>query len=156
LETGADDYLIKPFDKMELLTRVKNLIQQRRRLSKKYSQQITLGPREVVISSADEKFLAKLEAIIEQNLAHAEFGVPQLQDFLAMSKMQLHRKMKALTSQPPGEFLRNYRLKRAVQMLEKRTGNITEIAFAVGFGSLPYFTRSFTDLFGKPPSEYTR
>ena len=89
-------------------------------------------------------------------LAEAEFGVPQLQDLLAMSKTQLHRKMKALTDQPPGEFLRNYRLKRASQLLEQQGGNVTEVAFAVGFGSLSYFTRSFKELYGQSPSDYMK
>jgi AraC-like DNA-binding protein len=99
--------------------------------------------------------LEKVESTIEKYLSQAEFGVPQLQDALSMSKTQFHRKMKALTDQAPGEFLRNYRLKRAAQLLEQQGGSVTEIAFAVGFGSLSYFTRSFKELFGESPSTYT-
>jgi signal transduction histidine kinase/DNA-binding response OmpR family regulator len=156
LETGADDYLIKPFDTYELLVRIKNLISQREQLRKKFSQQIVLQPKNISINSIDNLFLEKVEQTIEKYLSQPEFGVPQLQDALSMSKTQLHRKMKALTDQAPGEFLRNYRLKRAAQLLEQQTGNITEIAFAVGFGSLSYFTRSFKELFGRSPSEHSQ
>lgn len=155
LETGADDYLTKPFDARELRARIKNLIHQRQQLRKKFSQQITLQPKNISITSVDGLFLEKVESTIEKFLSDYDFGVPQLQDALAMSKTQLHRKMKALTDQAPGEFLRNYRLRRAAQLLDQHGGNITEIAFAVGFGSLSYFTRSFKELFGKSPSEYS-
>lgn len=154
LETGADEYIIKPFDARELMVRIKNLIDQRQLLRKKFGQQITLQPKNISINSVDGLFLEKVESAIEKGLSDYAFGVPQLQDAMAMSKTQLHRKMKALTDQAPGEFLRNYRLKRAAQLLEQQGGNITEVAFAVGFGSLSYFTRSFKDLFGKSPSEY--
>lgn len=155
LETGADEYLTKPFDARELRARIKNLIHQRQQLRKKFSQQITLQPKNISITSVDGLFLEKVESTIEKFLSDYDFGVPQLQDALAMSKTQLHRKMKALTDQAPGEFLRNYRLRRAAQLLEQHGGNITDIAFAVGFGSLSYFTRSFKELFGKSPSEYS-
>lgn len=156
LETGADDYLVKPFDTYELLARIKNLIAQRQQLRKLFSQQIVLQPKNIIISSVDRVFLEKVENAIEKHLSQSEFGVPQLQEELSMSKTQLHRKMKALTDQAPGEFLRNYRLKRAAQLLEQQGGGVTEIAFAVGFGSLSYFTRSFKEFFGKSPSEYSQ
>lgn len=156
LETGADEYITKPFDERELFVRIKNLIEQRKELRKKFTQQITLQPKNIAVSSVDALFLEKVEVAIEQNLSSSEFGIPQLQDFLAMSKTQLHRKMKALTDHAPGEFLRHYRLKRAAQLLEQDGGNITEIAFAVGFGSLSYFTRSFKELYGLSPSEYAQ
>jgi AraC-like DNA-binding protein len=138
------------------MVRIKNLISQRRELRKKFSQQITLQPKNISITSIDGLFLKKVESAIEKYLSDYDFGVPQLQEVLAMSKTQLHRKIKALTDHAPGEFLRNYRLKRAAQLLEQQGGNITEIAFAVGFGSLSYFTRSFKELFGKSPSEYSQ
>jgi DNA-binding response OmpR family regulator/anti-sigma regulatory factor (Ser/Thr protein kinase) len=155
LETGADSYLTKPFDHKELRTRVNNLIQQRKQLREKFSTEIILQPRDIRITSLDEKFLKKVEDAIEKNLSDEKFGVPQLQDAIAMSKTQLHRKMKALTNQAPGEYLRHYRLHRAAQLLSQQGGNITEIAYEVGFGSLSYFTRSFKELYHQSPSEYT-
>jgi AraC-like DNA-binding protein len=154
LGTGADDYLTKPFNRQELLMRIQNLITQRNRLREKYSRQITLQPKDIVITSVDESFLKKIEDLIEKNLAVPEFGTPELQEMLAMSKTQFHRKIKALTGHTPGALIRNYRLRRAAQMLEKRSGNVTEIAFAVGFGSLSYFVRSFKEFFGTVPSDY--
>jgi AraC-like DNA-binding protein len=156
LEMGADDYLVKPFDAHELLVRIKNLIAQRHQLRKTFGQQMTLQPKNIASNNVDRIFLDKVENTIGKFLSEAEFGVPQLQEELSMSKTQLHRKMKALTDQAPGEFLRNYRLKRAAQILEQRGGSVTEVAFAVGFGSLSYFTRCFKDRFGHSPTEYTQ
>lgn len=154
LEKGADSYLTKPFDSNELRVRVRKLIEQRKQLREKFSREVILQPRNISITGVEEEFLKKVEDTIEQNLADEKFGVPQMQDALAMSKTQLHRKMKALTNHAPGEFLRNYRLQRAAQLLSQHGGNITEIAYAVGFGSLSYFTRSFKELYHQSPSEY--
>jgi signal transduction histidine kinase/DNA-binding response OmpR family regulator len=154
LETGADDYLIKPFDRKELQARVNNLINQREQLRKKFCREIILQPRSISITSIDEQFLKKVENVFEQYISDEEFGVPEMQNVLNMSKTQLHRKMKAVTDQAPGEFLRNYRLQRAAQLLIQKAGNVTEIAFSVGFGSLSYFTRSFKELYHLSPSEY--
>jgi signal transduction histidine kinase/DNA-binding response OmpR family regulator len=154
LKTGADSYLTKPFDHKELRAIVNNLIQQRKQLREKFSREIILQPRDISITGMDEQFLKKVEHIIEQNLPDEKFGIPQMQNALAMSKTQLHRKMKALTNQAPGEYLRHYRLRRAAQILSQQGGNITEIAYEVGFGSLSYFTRSFKELYNQSPSEY--
>jgi AraC-like DNA-binding protein len=93
-------------------------------------------------------------SLLEDNLSDEGFGIPKLQDALAMSKTQLHRKMKALTDRAPGEFIRHYRLQRAAQILSEQGGNVTEVALAVGFGSLSYFTRSFKEYYHQSPSEY--
>ena len=154
LETGADDYLTKPFDKKELQVRINNLILQRQKLRKKFSKEIILQPRNITISSMDEQFLNKVEDLIEKNISNENFSAMEIQNALAISRAQLHRKMKAVTDQAPGEFIRRYRLERAAQMLKNKSGNVTEIAYAVGFGSLSYFTRSFRELFNQSPSEY--
>ncbi len=156
LKIGADDYLTKPFDGQELLVRVDNLIQQREQLRERFSKQMTLQPKGVVITSLDEQFLQKLQGLIEQNLSDGSFGSPEMQRAMAMSKTQLHRKMKALTNEAPGEFLKNYRLKRAVQILAKQGDSITQIAYTVGFNSPSHFTSSFKDLYGISPSEYVK
>jgi DNA-binding response OmpR family regulator len=156
LETGADDYLTKPFDAQELAVRVRNLLVQRKQLRRKFSEQIVLQPKDVFITSRDSQFLEKMERVIEENLSYPEFGAAQMQDALTMSKTQLHRKMKALTDQSPGDYLRVYRLKRAAQLLEKQNGNITETAFATGFASQSYFTKAFKAYYGQTPSEYLK
>ncbi|MEX0315283.1 MAG: ATP-binding protein [Allomuricauda sp.] len=155
IETGADDYIIKPFDKKELIARVKNLIDQRQRLREKYSRQLTLEPKNLAITSVDERFLEKLTRILEKRLDDSDFGVEDLAKETAMSRTQLFRKMRALVNQSPQDFIRDFRLKRAAQLLENNAGNISEVAYQVGFNNLSYFTKRFKELFGKTPSAYS-
>jgi YesN/AraC family two-component response regulator len=154
LEIGADSYLTKPFDRKELRVLAKNLITQREILREKYSREVMLEPKHIPVTSLDEKFLQKVMNCLEDNLSDPAFGVPEMQDALAMSKTQLHRKMKAITNEAPGEFLRNYRLKRAARILDQKGENITQVAFSVGFNNLSYFAKCFKELFGVSPSEY--
>lgn len=154
LETGADSFLTKPFDHKELQVRVRNLIEQRLRLRERYSKTILLQPQDIAVTPVDAQFLQSVKEILENNFGDDGFGVPQMQDALHMSKTQLHRKMKALTNHPPGEFLRNYRLKRAAQILSKRGDSVTQVAYSVGFNNLSYFTRCFKELYGVLPSDY--
>nr|MBI1232124.1 response regulator [Cytophagales bacterium] len=154
LETGADDYLIKPFNASELLVRINNLIENRRKLRDHFSREITLQPASVAITSADEKFLNLAVAIIEANMADPTFGVDTFSREVGMSRTQLFRKLKALTNYPPGDFIRLMRLKKAAELLRVRAGNIGEVAFSVGFQDPSYFTKSFQKQFGKTPSDF--
>jgi YesN/AraC family two-component response regulator len=155
LETGADDYLTKPFDGKELLVRTKNLIEQRQKLRELYGNKaIQLDPRKVTATSIDQKFLERVLELLETNFSDPEFDVPHMQDALAMSKTQLHRKLKALTNEAPGELLRNFRLKRAAQLLSQKADSVTQIAYKVGFNNLSYFTKCFKELYGVAPSSY--
>jgi len=150
---GIDHYLTKPFDSIELKALVNNLISQRIRLRKLYSEQITLEPKQVTVSSLDQMFLDSLINCIEANLSDSDFGVTGLIKELGMSRTQLHRKIKALTDQSTGEFLRNYRLKRASQILEQQGENISQIAFMVGFNDPSYFSKCYRKLYGKSPKD---
>jgi len=154
LQTGADDYLTKPFHAEELIVRVSNLIQQRKKLRERYSRELTLQPAAIAVSTVDEKFLEKVLKIMEVNVSNDAFDVEAFGREIGMSRMQLHRKFKALTDQSPGEFIRSYRLKRAAMLLSKNYGNISEVAFSVGFSSLTYFTKCFKDQYGQTPSDY--
>ena len=155
LETGADDYLTKPFDGKELLVRTKNLIEQRQRLRELYTnKEVQVDPKKVTVTSIDQKFLEKVLELLETNFSDPDFGVPEMQQSLAMSKTQLHRKLKALTNEPPGELLRNFRLKRAAQLLSQKANSVTQIAYEVGFNNLSYFAKCFKELFGISPSSY--
>lgn len=155
LETGADDYLTKPFEAKELLVRTKNLIEQRKNLRELYSRsEVNINPRQVTVNSVDEKFLQNLIQVLETNHADPEFGVPQIQNALAMSKTQLHRKVKALTNEAPGELLRNFRLKRAALLLSQNADTVTQIAYQVGFNNLSYFAKCFKDRYQVSPSSY--
>lgn len=153
LETGADDYLTKPFDAKELLVRLQNLIKQRKLLRKKFAGDILLKPSEVAVNSADEVFLNKVMHAIEKNMGEEDFGVEALAKEAAMSRSQLHRKLVALTGQSPSEILRNTRLLRAKELLQKRSATPSEVAFRVGFNSHAYFSKCFKEEFGVSPGE---
>jgi len=156
LSTGADDYLIKPFNAEELKVRVKNLIDQRKLLQQRFSKTVVLKPRDIAINSMDEVFLEKVMAIIEKNMDNADFSVEDFQKAIGMSRMQLHRKLKALTNHSTTEFIRIQRLKRAASLLEQNGGNVSEVCYQVGFNSLSYFTKMFKEQFGVTPSKYRK
>lgn len=156
LEFGADDYLTKPFDPEELQIRVRNLINIRQQMREKFSKEMRLGPAEVTVPSTQKAFLERLNAVLEQFIEDENFNVEALGSEIGMSRGQLHRKLKALINQSPSEFIRNFRLQRAADLIRQDAGNMAEIAYMVGFNSQAYFTRSFQDLFGCTPSEYRR
>jgi AraC-like DNA-binding protein len=115
---------------------------------------VWLRPKEVKVSSVHQKFLEDIKDAIEQNMDNDQFSVEDLGGFLAMSRSQVHRKLKALTDQSATRFIRNYRLHRAAELLKKESGNVTEIAYRVGFSSQTYFSKCFQELFDCTPSEY--
>lgn len=154
LETGADDYLVKPFDAAELLIRIKNLIAIRQKLQRKYQGESWQKPKVVAITSVHQKFIETLKNVIEKNIGNELFGVEDLGKAMAMSRSQIHRKLKALTDLSATTFIRNYRLYRAADLIKQDAGNVTEIAYQVGFNSQTYFSSSFQELFGCSPTEY--
>jgi signal transduction histidine kinase/ligand-binding sensor domain-containing protein/DNA-binding response OmpR family regulator len=153
LEIGADDYLIKPFDPKELLARVKNLIDLRRKLRDRFSTSAPLRPGEIAVTSMDDAFLRRVMAVVEQYIGDEGFTVEQLGHEVAMSRAQLHRKLTALTDLSASEFIRYVRLHRAMDMLKKNSGTVSEIAYSVGFSDPSYFSRAFHGQFGMSPSE---
>lgn len=154
LKTGADDYMTKPFNALELQTRVKNLILQREKLREHFSRTVILKPRSIALTSPDEIFLEKVMSIIENHLGNSEFTVEDFQKEIGMSRMQLHRKLKALTGHSASEFMRIQRLVRASEMLSQGYINISEVCYQTGFSSLSYFDRCFKKQFGVTPKEY--
>jgi DNA-binding response OmpR family regulator len=155
LSIGADDYLIKPFDVGELQTRVQNLILQRQKLRERFSKEVVvLKPGDIGLSSPDERFLEKVMHLVEAKIDDATFGLDDFQREMGMSRMQLHRKLKALTGQAPGEFVRLQRLTRAAQMLSHGHANISEVCYATGFANLSYFAKCFKQQYGATPKEY--
>jgi DNA-binding response OmpR family regulator len=153
LETGADDYLIKPFDAKELLVRVKNLIELRRKLRERFSVGQVLKPGEVEVKSMDDVFLRKVITVVEERMGDEQFSVEDLGKYVGMSRYQLHRKLTALTNMATGDFIRYMRLQRAKELLEKNAATVSEIAYTVGFGSVPYFTKCFREQFGVTPGQ---
>jgi signal transduction histidine kinase/DNA-binding response OmpR family regulator len=155
-ETGADDYLTKPFNVKELRVRVKNLIKQRQKLRERFRKELLLEPREIAVTSVDERFITQSLEIIEKNMSEQDFSVEQLGSELAMSRMQLFRKIKALTDQSPSEYIRTIRLKRAAHLIKSNYGNLAEITYEVGFNHPSYFAKCFRELYGVAPSEYNK
>ena len=154
LETGADDYLIKPFDSKELMLRVKNLIEIRRKLRQRFSKITMLKPSEMDVSSTDKIFLQRLLSIVEEHLSEEDFTVEQLCKRIGTSSANLWRKIHGLFNQNPNQFIRSVRLQHARRMLEAHAGNVAEVAYAVGFNNLSYFAKCFRDQFGHSPSFY--
>ncbi|WP_461587162.1 ATP-binding protein [Winogradskyella sp.] len=155
LKTGADDFLVKPFDNEELFIRVENMISQRKKLQEKYTQTITLSPSKITIQSKEEAFLKKALEVVDANISNSEFTVELFQQEIGMSRMQLHRKLKALTNFSSSEFIRDIRLQRAADLLTDNNLNVSEVAYSCGFNSVSYFTQCFTQKFGVNPSKHS-
>ncbi|RMG54212.1 MAG: response regulator, partial [Bacteroidetes bacterium] len=154
LATAADDYLTKPVDPEELHLRVRNRIEQQRKLREVLGKEIVhLRPDEIAVRSADQVFLEKAISVIETYMADEAFSIEDLAREMALSRSQLHRKLKALTDQSASVFLRTMRLKRARQLLEQGAGTAAEISYQVGFGSPAYFSKCFKDEFGITPTQ---
>lgn len=154
LRKGADDYLIKPYDAKELQVRIENLIAIRKKLQQKYGNvQFTQKKIEKKLSSIDEEFMKRVIAVIENHLSDEKFSIEEFSSELNMSRVQLHRKLKALVGKSAGHFLRSVRLTKAKDFIEEQKGNISEIAYSVGFSSPAYFTKCFKEEFGYLPKD---
>ena len=156
LETGADDYLIKPFNEDELKIRVRNLITIRKQMREKFQSQMLYTPTGTVVPSTQKVFMDKFVSLVEKNIDNEEFSVEMLSEEIGMSRTQLHRKIKAVTNQSASEFIRNFRLQKAAELLKQDAGNIAEITYQVGFGSQAYFTKVFQEVYKTTPLEYKK
>lgn len=156
LETGANDYMTKPFNFEILQSRIKNLLSLQTKMRKTYQKQMEVKPADVVISSPDEKFLAQALEIVEKNIANPDFSVEDLSKAMFMSRVALYKKLLALSGKSPIDFIRDIRLKRAAQLLEKSKMTVSEIAYEVGFNDPKYFAKYFKKEFGVTPSTYAR
>jgi AraC-like DNA-binding protein len=137
-----------------LKARIKNLIESRILLRKKFTTEPFATLTEISPSKTDEMLFKKAYAIVEKNLNNANFEVNDFAFEIGMSRTQLYRKIHAISGQSVKEFIRIIRLKKAAELLVTQENNISEVAFSVGFNSLSYFTTSFTDYFGMNPSKY--
>lgn len=156
LETGADDFLTKPFDPKELQVRIRNLIVQRSKLKEQFIRELDITGQMTSkdILSMDRQFLQKAKNIVEENMSDFDFNIENFAEKMCLSRVQLHRKLKALINRPAGEFLRIIRLNHAAGLIRSKSGNITQITFEVGFNNLSYFSKCFKEQFGMLPSEY--
>lgn len=153
-ETGADDYMTKPFNLQLLEVRVNNLIASREELAQRFKTAFITSPRETVVSSPDDEFLVKVLAFIEENVTEPILNVENLAKELCMSQGALYRKIKALTGQTTIELIRNTRIKIAASLLRQKTMNINEVIYSVGFTDADYFRKCFKEQFGVTPRDY--
>ena len=156
LNVGADDYITKPFNKKLLLSKVNGLIALRKKLQLRYSQEVILRPKDIAISSVDERFLEKVQRVLDEKLIESSFNSEAFSKAVHMSRMQLHRKLKALTGLTTSEFVRSQRLKLATQLLKQSPINISEVGYAVGFNDHAYFTKCFRETYNCTPSEFIK
>jgi signal transduction histidine kinase/ligand-binding sensor domain-containing protein/DNA-binding response OmpR family regulator len=156
LETGASDYMTKPFNFEILLSKIRNLLTQQETARKTWQKQVEARPAAIKVESPDEKFIRQALELIEKNISNADFSVEEMSRELYLSRVAIYKKIHALTGKTPVELIRSIRLKRAVQLLEKSRFTVAEIAYEVGFNDPKYFSRHFKAEFGIPPSAYQR
>lgn len=155
LNSGADAYVTKPFNRNILLLHIRNLIVSRNKIQEKYRQEFVFGPRNIPISNMDEEFLSRFITIIEKGLDDGQFDVEHLVEKMAMSQSVLYKKVRALTGMTINEFSKSIRLKRAAALLEQKAYAVSEVALMVGFMDSKYFAKEFKKYFGVSPSQYT-
>jgi len=155
LEFGADDYISKPFEADELKVRSKNLIEQRKKLREKFTKMIDVKPKVIATTSMDEQFLQRLLTIFEDHISEPDFSTEDFAREVGISRMNLNRKLQALTNQSTHEFIRSLRLKRAAQLLKMTAGPIFEVAYQVGFTNTSHFAKAFRNMYGQSPSAFS-
>ncbi|MDD3014286.1 MAG: two-component regulator propeller domain-containing protein [Candidatus Gastranaerophilales bacterium] len=151
---GADAFIAKPFELAVLIARTNNLINKRKQTTENFQKNHEINISSMEYGSIDEHFLNQAVKVVEQKLKDITFDFDQFAIDMITSKSSLHRKLKSLTGLSPGEFIRNVRLKHAAKMLINNSGNISEIAFSVGFNDPKYFSKCFKTEFGITPTEY--
>ncbi|MBT8185569.1 MAG: response regulator, partial [Eudoraea sp.] len=156
IEVGADDYITKPFNQKILKSKANRLIALRKVLQSRYSQEVILKPKDIAITSVDEVFLKNVQEVLDKHLVESSFTIEGFSKAVHMSRMQLHRKLKALTGLSASEFLRSQRLKLAAQLLKKGDHSISEISYSIGFNDSTYFTKCFRETYQSTPSEYSK
>lgn len=159
-EHGADSYITKPFHSKVLLSRIENLLKQRRLLKTHFenlfNQTSQSAEQEIAMSQLedrDKQFLHQLHAIIQKNLSNSEFGVEDVGKEIGLSRVQLYRKVKAMTGSSVVDLLRKARLAKAKRLLESRSMSVSEVAYEVGFSAPSYFTKCFKEEYGMLPGE---
>ncbi|MFZ5941099.1 MAG: two-component regulator propeller domain-containing protein [Bacteroidota bacterium] len=156
LETGADEYVPKPFNMRLLEAKIHNLIENRKRLKNSFSHSLEPVVEEVTNSKPDRDFLERTMKLLEENIQNPGFSVSELAAGLFISKSLLHKKLTAVVGLSPVNFINAFRLKRSAILLRRGNLSISDVAYEVGFNDPKYFTRCFKKYFGEPPSSFTR
>ena len=150
---GADAYIAKPFSLELLLSRIDNLIESRKKLSQMFSNTDEKAVFDKLSNETDKTFVSQLRKIIQENLGNSEFNVERIGDEIGLSRVQLYRKVKALTGHSPVEMLRKARLMRARHLLRTTEKSVSEVAYSVGFSTPSYFSKCYKDEFGESPKK---
>lgn len=154
VRSGADLYISKPFNIRYLIAHVHQMIDSRRKLYARFSQDVYLTPGKATTNALDQEFLQDAIDYVIRNLQDPQLSVDSIASLFNLSRMQVYRKIKALTGKSVVEFIRMVRMKEAIKLMDSHKLTLSEIAFEVGFNSASYFTRCFKDEYGKTPSEY--
>jgi YesN/AraC family two-component response regulator len=154
LETGATDYLTKPFNFEILQSKIRNILSQQESMRKTYTKQVEVSPTEMHIDSPDEQFMKKVLILIDSNISNPNFSVEELSNEVFVSRYTLYKKILAVTGKTPNELVRSMRLKRAAQLLETGHLTISQICHKVGFKSQKYFVKMFKAEYNTIPSKY--
>jgi signal transduction histidine kinase/DNA-binding response OmpR family regulator len=155
LNTGADDYITKPFDSDILEARVNGLLLLKQKYREYFTREFLMNPKEVKLPSPRDEFLKKAVKIVEDNITNPDLNYELLMEELFVSRTQLFRKLKAITNFSASEFIRNIRLKKAAQLLKQNSLSVTEIMILTGFNNHSYFTGCFREMYGCKPKEYS-
>ncbi|MGM5471004.1 two-component regulator propeller domain-containing protein [Flavobacteriaceae bacterium LMO-SS05] len=154
LKTGADAYITKPFNSEKLKVRVEKLIQLRHQLQQRYQREFDFQLKDGLPATVEQQFIKRLHQVLEIHMSNPAFKSQDISDKMLMSRMQLHRKIKALTGLSTSEFLKSQRVKLAENLLKQTDLSISEIAYQVGFNSPSYFSSCFKDIYNCTPNEY--
>jgi len=155
-EMGADDYISKPFSERLLRIRILNILNNRRLLAERFQKEDIVKPKELALPSQDKKFLEEVMSIIERNIEENDLKAELFVKELGMSHSVVYKKLKALTGLSIVEFVRDFKLKRAAQLIEQDELTISEVCYKVGFTDRRYFSLAFKKKFGRAPSEYVK
>jgi ligand-binding sensor domain-containing protein/DNA-binding response OmpR family regulator/two-component sensor histidine kinase len=156
LETGADIYITKPFSTELLLLNVRNLLQARKAMRKKYTEEVNLKPQDITINKTDHEFMLKVVQFVDNKMADQDFVIQDLADEVGMSQPVLYKKIRAVTDLSVNDFIKSIRLKKALSLLETNQYTISEISYLVGFNDAKYFSREFKKQFGDTPKSYLK
>ena len=157
LTHGANDYITKPFNKRELFLKIQNLLTQRNQMQEKLRRELITHPKESTdVVSEQERFIRKLRNYILDHLDDSGMNVNSLSKEMGYSRIQLYRKVLGLTGLPTSDFIRQIRVHKAAELLHKKWGNVSEVAYAVGFNNLSYFTKSFKEVYKLTPSQFAK
>lgn len=156
LKNTADAFLTKPFNNEIVKETVSQQIAERKKLQERYSKELVLKPTEIIVDSYDEKFINKLQTILDKNLSNPDFTAENFATEANLSRMQLHRKLKTLFGVSATEFIRNERIKIAHDLLKNSKTTISEVAYSVGFNEVTYFSKCFKDFYKITPSEFQK